>query len=643
MRNCSVKGDREAAMRFSDQKALGYENFGTQRDEKQASWQFYNGLCNTSKAGNKILIILQVSNICYSETKEQLSKCFLPLIHAPPSNKLLDGSAIFILTTSLFNLSGQVSFLFSNNLPLYLQQEAGFSAFLVGFLFIIVYPLNTTPAREDGAISHIVTSHGEVSNSSFRRGVYKKFISYEVSKTARTELDGGGKRKHVDGYSRGVTLKERRKLPSNCLECIFKYVDSGEFAGKVVLYEPYFKHFQDIGYPLENLVGDQGKTFLEEMTDIRLKNPEFTGETNLGLIQEWQESNREIKTQSTSIPFSVSPLSGGFRRHVTMDSIDIEKDEEIYWLNIKFVGQTEFKKILHTEDFEIAISLMEKYNELIFPPIMYIELQKGEYTVYGQSRIYDRYPPALLFFFMPDGKRIMDIDPVKHKISRISKEYVKTVALEQDLSFKKMVKKIATEPFRFLAHCHTEEYYLTGPGSGGTSAHYGNFFLSLNSGEIYQVCDIAEVSPKNKRIEKRLLIKLDISNLLFSRGGLYPVLLSLGICEEEIDRKYTPRALYTYLKTLYDCNAQEKHLFNNDLNSFLLTEDDIAALERVKQVQADLENRHQSNQQEEQSEESKDGGNIISEDAKKLERGIIHLFLKNNPYSVATTVIALQN
>ncbi|MCK4491561.1 MAG: hypothetical protein KAU03_02985, partial [Candidatus Altiarchaeales archaeon] len=309
----------------------------------------------------------------------------------------------------------------------------------------------------------------------------------------------------VNPEKREVEIREWRNLEGelhDCVEYKFAYTDNGEFAGKVVIYKPYYDGYVD--YPLKDLVGGAGKAVLEEMCRIRYENPEIIGgETDQSMIEEfrnthypvhnqrkWQESDERFLLGTLSPHLRASPITGGFRRLALLYSRVIKGER--FWLNPKFPGDMYSRRFLNKKDFIATISLMGKYDEPMFPPAIYVELPKGTYNFYGEERVYDGYtdPPSFMFFFMPEGRRILDVSSTRastQAIRGIDREYVEKIASETEFSFDEIVEEIVEEPFRFLAHCHIEGYYLT--NWGGTDAHYGNFLLS-KEGKVFQVSDI---------------------------------------------------------------------------------------------------------------------------------------------------------
>ncbi|MCK5177071.1 MAG: hypothetical protein KAQ92_05065, partial [Candidatus Aenigmarchaeota archaeon] len=136
-----------------------------------------------------------------------------------------------------------------------------------------------------------------------------------------------------------VYSSEPKELPNNCIEYKYKYADTDEFAGRVVLYKPSFEYFKKFGYPLKNFVGERGKAFLEEMTNIRENNLNFAGETSLPMIQEFRETkfnDEEFKEKIISTRLRINPITGGFRRLTFMSSVNI--GGERFYPNVKFPG-----------------------------------------------------------------------------------------------------------------------------------------------------------------------------------------------------------------------------------------------------------------------------------------------------------------
>lgn len=396
---------------------------------------------------------------------------------------------------------------------------------------------------------------------------------------------------YVSPEYRNVEIKETRELPNNRVEYIFKYPDKDEFAGRVVVYKPYHKYFD---YPLKNFVGESGKAFIEELTDIRNEREEIAGKkslpfrkkSSLPMIEEWRESGEEIRTDRTDIKVGINPITGGFRRLIPMYSRYIDIKDERYWPNIKFPGKLVTKRAVREGDLNTTISLMEKYNEEMFPPVMYVELPKGEYKFYGQKRVCDEYsdnPPAFLVFLMPEGRRMVDLGAGNVERT-IDKRYIERVASKTGLSSEEIIEKIVKEPFKFMAHCHMGGYCLS--DEWGSDAHYGNFFLS-DKGKVLNVSDIDEheTSSVMSEISKKTIYKEDIKNLLrvppkidkhpFKKdAGLYDVLSALGVSSKEINNKYIPLALNTYLDTLQKEGASDMRALFTDANSLRESKED---------------------------------------------------------------------
>ena len=367
-----------------------------------------------------------------------------------------------------------------------------------------------------------------------------------------------------------------KNIENGCIQFDFAYADNGGFAGKVIAYKPYFKYF---GYSIHNFVGDRGKRFLEECTAIRKKHQEFSGdlETELPMIKEWIDSGKKIHSKTIPVPLKISPISGGFRRLMFMYSVDINGEK--HWPNVKFPGDIPIKRALHIEDFQTTIDLMQKYNEKMFPPLIYLELPKGKYTLYDEQKKYDKYinfNPGMLFFFSPEGRRLIDLSVSRDQKDRfINREYIEKVASRTGLSFETLTERIVKEPFRFLAHCHINRYFL---GSWrGTDSHYGNFFLS-EKGEIFEVSDIG---PTRYAGNIRIRIQDDIKDLLEDADSLEDVLEYLNIPGEEIE-KYSHMALNAYLRTLEEENAKDLRSLFDDEESLLINEKDRNLLKKEK-------------------------------------------------------------
>ena len=392
------------------------------------------------------------------------------------------------------------------------------------------------------------------------------------SMLARLFDSGRALKKEASDYD--VKVKKWKEIKNNCVEYIFEYKNTGEFAGKIVLYKPYFQYFD---YSLKNFVGEKGKRFLEEMTNIRDKNQQFAGETSLPMIKEWQDSKKRIHSQSIPTRLTINPITGGYRRLTFMYSVNI--NGERFWPNVKFPGDIPIKKRLHLADFYTTIFLMEKYNEKMFPSIMCVELPKGKYNFYNTPRIYDKYTdenPRLIFFFTPEGRRMVDFSVQESQRERyIEREYIDKITSKTGLSFEMIIERIAKDPFRFLAHCHMNEIYLS---MWGTDAHYGNFFLS-EKGEVYNVSDIGR---KRHTSNIRVKIKEDIK-FLVRYESLRTILRHLKISEEDIKEKYIPMALNTYLETLEKEGAKKLRSLFSDKEALLgFSKDELDILRQEK-------------------------------------------------------------
>ncbi len=362
---------------------------------------------------------------------------------------------------------------------------------------------------------------------------------------------------HQEGHRK---LKYSYKtIENNCIQFDFTYADNGKFAGKIVAYKPYLKYF---GYSPYNFVGERGKEFLEEMCDIRYKNPRFAGKTTKSMICEWL--GKDIRAKSLPIPIKINPVTGGFRRLTFMHPVEINGRK--YCPNIKFPGQLSYKKKVYETDFYKGIEQIEKHNGRFFPPIMIVDLPQGEYTFYGKKEKYDGYSkgnPSFIFFFMPDGKRVLDITTKGRVLNHIRVEDINRISRETKIGFDAIVERIVKEPFIFLARCHASGFCFS--DSSGTDAHYGNFFLSTN-GEIYSVSDFGHEYHSNNSRKIKYYMKQDINYLIgrrkiylpFYRGeGLCAVIRYLNIPKEEIEQKYIPMASEAYLETLERVGATE--------------------------------------------------------------------------------------
>lgn len=391
---------------------------------------------------------------------------------------------------------------------------------------------------------------------------------------------------YVSPEYKNVDIKETRELSNNRVEYVFKYPDTDKFAGRVVVYKPYHKYFE---YPLKDFVGESGKAFVEELTDIRSENEKstgkkplpFIGKESLPMIEEWRRKGEEIRTEKTDIKVGINPITGGFRRLIPMYSRYIDIKDERYWPNIKFPGRRITKRAVHEGDLTATISLMEKYNAEMFPPVMYVELPKGEYKFYGAKRVcdeYSDYSPAFLVFLMPEGRRLVDWG--SRVIDRtVDKKYIERVASKTEHPFEEIRERIVKEPFKFMAQCHMGGYHLT--DEWGTDAHYGNFFLS-DKGNVINVSDIddykrhkSESGSVISETTEKAIYKEDINNLISRpRVGLYSVLRNLGVSKKDINNKYIPLALNTYLDTLEKEGASDIRALFTDTKSLHRNKED---------------------------------------------------------------------
>ncbi|MCK5176360.1 MAG: hypothetical protein KAQ92_01415, partial [Candidatus Aenigmarchaeota archaeon] len=353
-----------------------------------------------------------------------------------------------------------------------------------------------------------------------------------------------------------VYSSEPKKIENNCIEYEYKYADTNDFAGRVVLYEPSFEYFKKFGYPLKNFVGERGKAFLEEMTNIRYNNLNFAGETSLPMIQEFRDTklkDNKFKEKIISTRLRINPITGGFRRLTFMSSVNIGGEQ--FYPNVKFPGDQ--KKHISFDYFKSSVILMEKFPNInLFPPVMYVELPGDQYNFYGNKITYDKNKsPAFLFFFTPEGRRTLNMSIEQTNQDKyIDSKYISHVSDKNKKEIDEIIANIVQAPYKFLAKCHSCGFYLS--FWRGSNIHYGNFFLS-ESGKVFNVADIT----MHKENSYSIAIKRDLAVFYASNGGLYTLMRRLNFSKEDISM-IEKVGKQTYLSEI-------KKIANNNTDNFV--------------------------------------------------------------------------